>query len=55
MQKQAKRRPLQQIMRKHAKAEQIQKRQSALLMCFADNNHKFIAMLLKSWLSENND
>jgi transposase-like protein len=52
MQKQTKSRALQNIMRKHAKAKHIQKRQSALLMCFAENDHKRIAQLLQTWLSE---
>ncbi|MFQ3249879.1 hypothetical protein [Glaciecola sp.] len=52
MQKQTKSRPLQNIMRKHAKAESIQRRQSALLMCFAENDHKRIAELLQTWISE---
>ncbi len=49
---QKKSRPLQNIMRKHAKAPHIQKRQSDLLMTFANKEHKAIAQLIKAWLNE---
>jgi hypothetical protein len=52
MQQQRKLRPLQNIMRKHAKAPHIQKRQSDLLMTYASNDHKLIAQLIQAWLSE---
>lgn len=45
-------RPLQNIMRKYAKVEHIQKRQSALLMTYASGDHKTISLLLKKWLNE---
>ena len=49
---QKKSRPLQNIMRKHAKAPHIQKRQSDLLMTFASNEHRAIAQLIQAWLNE---
>lgn len=49
---QKKSRPLQNIMRKHAKAPHIQKRQSDLLMTYASNEHKAIAQLIQAWLNE---
>lgn len=49
---QKKSRPLQNIMRKHAKAPHIQKRQSDLLMTYASNEHKAIARLIQAWLNE---
>ncbi len=49
---QKKSRPLQNIMRKHAKAPHMQKRQSDLLMAFASNEHKAIAQLIQAWLNE---
>ncbi|MFT4731565.1 MAG: hypothetical protein ACI89W_000575 [Gammaproteobacteria bacterium] len=52
MQQPKKLRPLQNIMRKHAKAPHIQKRQSDLLMTYASNDHKVIAQLIQAWLSE---
>jgi hypothetical protein len=45
-------RPLQHIMRKHAKAPHIQKRQSDLLMTYASHDHKVIAQIIQTWLSE---
>lgn len=45
-------RPLHNIMRKHAKAEHIQKRQSNLIMCFANNEHAAVAKLLQKWLQQ---
>jgi hypothetical protein len=39
-------------MRKKAKAPQIQKRQSDLLMTYASNNHKLVAQIIQAWLSE---
>jgi hypothetical protein len=52
MQQQEKRRPLQNIMRKHAKAPHIQKRQSDLLMTYASKDHKVIAQIIQAWLGE---
>ncbi|MFB0913006.1 MAG: hypothetical protein QMA97_07525 [Glaciecola sp.] len=52
MQPSKKLRPLQNIMRKKAKAPQIQKRQSDLLMTYASNNHKLVAQIIQAWLSE---
>jgi hypothetical protein len=52
MHKSRKERPLQHIMRKHAKAEHIQKRQSDLLMTYANNDHKAVAQLIKQFLSQ---
>ncbi|MBF7072587.1 hypothetical protein ISG33_04140 [Glaciecola sp. MH2013] len=40
------------IMRPHAKSEAVQKRQSALLLEFADNDAKHIAALLQEWLKD---
>jgi hypothetical protein len=52
MQQPEKLRPLQHIMRKHAKAPHIQRRQSALLMTYANHDHKGVAQIIKAWLSE---
>jgi len=49
---QQKSRPLQNIMRKHAKPPNIQKRQSDLLMTYASKEHRAIARLIQAWLSE---
>lgn len=51
MQQPKKLRPLQNIMRKHAKAPHIQKRQSDLLMTYASKDHKLIAQIIQTWLS----
>jgi hypothetical protein len=40
-------------MRKHAKSQSVQQRQSDLLMTFSGKDHKAIALLLKKWLKEN--
>lgn len=45
-------RPLHQIMRKHAQADNIQKRQSDLLMTYASKDHKAVAQLIQKWLNE---
>jgi len=37
-------------MSKHAKLPQIQKRQSDLLMCFANNEHAAVAKMLQQWM-----
>jgi len=52
MQQPKKLRPLQQIMRKHAKAPHIQKRQSDLLMTYASKDHEAIALIIQAWLGE---
>jgi hypothetical protein len=52
MQPSKKLRPLQNIMRKKAKAPQIQKRQSDLLMTYASKDHKVIAQIIQAWLGE---
>lgn len=52
MQKMKNERPLHQIMRKHAKADNIQKRQSDLLMTYASKDHKAVAQLIQKWLNE---
>jgi hypothetical protein len=49
MQQPKKLRPFQRIMRKHA---HIQKRQSDLLMTYANNDHKLVAQIIQAWLNE---
>jgi hypothetical protein len=39
-------------MRKHAKSESVQQRQSDLLMQFSGKDHKAVAALLKEWLKQ---
>jgi hypothetical protein len=43
-------RPLHNIMRRYAKPPKIQKRQSDLLMSFANNEHAAVAKILQQWL-----
>ncbi|MDT0581832.1 MULTISPECIES: hypothetical protein [Alteromonadaceae] len=45
-------RPFQRIMRKHAKSESVQQRQSDLLMQFSGKDHEAVALLLKEWLKQ---
>jgi hypothetical protein len=52
MQHPKKLRPFQRIMRKHAKTPHIQKRQSALLMAYANSDHKAVAEVIQAWLNE---
>lgn len=52
MQQPKKVRPFQRIMRKHAKASHIQKRQSDLLMTYANDDHKLVAQIIQAWLNE---
>jgi hypothetical protein len=39
-------------MRKHAKSESVQQRQSDLLMQFSGKDHEAVALLLKEWLKQ---